>query len=773
MKTSKTFCILGVLIALLAGGGTLRVARGQIAWTGVSDTDWSNAANWAGTAPGGGDIALFNANSAYPNQPNLTVASPIGGLWYTGGAALSISGSPPLTVNGATISGNASTGIELDAGAGSLAIEAPLYLASGQTWLNNSSNLVTVSANVDNGGNLLNVAGNGNVSVSGNISDSGGLTMNGAGMLILSGNNSYTGDTKVNSGMLVAASPVFGTGAMAGNLYVNNGGTVVVNAHDALFGSAFQSGTATINAGGVLTIGTAVCDVGPVVLTGGTLAGTGDPNWGSWWLNNTVTATGGAVSTISAVGMTLPQTQTFFVDSGSTLNVTGNIVPTLGASNTGGITLTGSGMMILAGYNSYTGDTIINGGTLVLATKWSTLGASNLTINGGGSVYVAQQDGLWAGAANTKTLTVAAGGLLTIGPQPNDLGPVVLTGGTLAGNGDPGYGSYWFNGMVSATGSAVSTLSSLGMTLVGTQTFFVDSGSTLNVTGSFVPTDANNTGGIVKTGSGTMILANANGYVGGTLLQSGVLQVASTNGVGVSSGTVTVNGGTLDLESQYGSLGGNLNINSGGTVYVGQYDGLYSQGNLQTVTIGAGGLLTVYANPTTSRIATCDLGSLVLTGGTLDGAGDQNWGSWWLFGGVSATGSAVSTMSALGMTMSQTQTFFVDSGSTLNVTGNISVTAGNNQGGIIKTGLGMMVLSGSNNYTGGTTVNDGTLVVQTPDSLLDASNLSVGDPMLLQHFGGAQAAASQPGFGGSAVPEPGTSALLAVAGLALLFRWRR
>ena len=65
---------------MLAGG----TARGQIAWIGGSDSNWSNSANWGGTVPGGGDVGLFQAGAAYPNQPNLTAPSPIGGLWNTG-----------------------------------------------------------------------------------------------------------------------------------------------------------------------------------------------------------------------------------------------------------------------------------------------------------------------------------------------------------------------------------------------------------------------------------------------------------------------------------------------------------------------------------------------------------------------------------------------------------------------------------------------------------------------------------------------------------------
>ena len=39
---------------------------------------------------------------------------------------------------------------------------------------------------------------------------------------------------------------------------------------------------------------------------------------------------------------------------------------------------------------------------------------------------------------------------------------------------------------------------------------------------------------------------------------------------------------------------------------------------------------------------------------------------------------------------------------------------------------GTLILSGTNSYSGGTIVDAGTLIVDSPESLLDGSNLSVG-----------------------------------------------
>ena len=83
-------------------------------------------------------------------------------------------------------------------------------------------------------------------------------------------------------------------------------------------------------------------------------------------------------------------------------------------------------------------------------------------------------------------------------------------------------------------------------------------------------------------------------------------------------------------------------------------------------------------------------------------------------------------------------------------------------------GDGKLVLSGSDNYTGGTMVNDGTLVLDSNTAIATGTSLTVGaDATAI--FGSTQAASSiavPPGA--VAVPEPSTSVLLGVAVIGLL-----
>ena len=91
---------------------------------------------------------------------------------------------------------------------------------------------------------------------------------------------------------------------------------------------------------------------------------------------------------------------------------------------------------------------------------------------------------------------------------------------------------------------------------------------------------------------------------------------------------------------------------------------------------------------------------------------------------------------------------------------------------LIKTGSGTLVLSGSNNYNGGTNVIAGKLMVTASDGLLDGSNLYVGAGAATA-FGTLEPAESSPAAASapSAVPEPSTWALL-VVGLGVAAAWR-
>ena len=98
-----------------------------------------------------------------------------------------------------------------------------------------------------------------------------------------------------------------------------------------------------------------------------------------------------------------------------------------------------------------------------------------------------------------------------------------------------------------------------------------------------------------------------------------------------------------------------------------------------------------------------------------------------------------------------------------------------NSGGqlaLLKTGNGQLILSGANDYTGGTTVTGGTLVITNPMALPEGSSLFVGAGASSLFSPSLDAApvvgmrlVAEPAAVAAAVPEPGTWALLAAAGI--------
>jgi autotransporter-associated beta strand protein len=160
-----------------------------------------------------------------------------------------------------------------------------------------------------------------------------------------------------------------------------------------------------------------------------------------------------------------------------------------------GFTKTGSGALVLAGLNVYNGETVLDEGTLVLASG-SDLGLGTVVLNGG---------------------TIEGGG-----SSETIVNPVILGGDFTIG----GAGSLDFTGPISLTGDRAITVAS---TAVG----IFDGSISEDVPGRM----------LIKEGSGELELNVGNSYSGGTVLYSGTLEVADNGALG--SGPINFFGGTL------------------------------------------------------------------------------------------------------------------------------------------------------------------------------------------------------------------------------------
>ena len=187
---------------------------------------------------------------------------------------------------------------------------------------------------LDFGANTISVgANNATTSFTGTLAGSGGsLTKAGTGTLTLSGNSTYTGTTTLNTGTLV-------------------------------IGNTAAAGTGTITQ----TDGSSVLKLD----TTGTIAN-------AMSIYNVATN-----QTVTLSGAITAQNTTYDVASGTTLSLNGTI------SGSGGITKNGTGTLEVNGAsNTYTGDTVVNAGTLE-ANASGALGATgNITVHNGGSILV-------------------------------------------------------------------------------------------------------------------------------------------------------------------------------------------------------------------------------------------------------------------------------------------------------------------------------------------------------------------------------------------------
>ncbi len=204
------------------------------------------------------------------------------------------------------------------------------------------------------------------------VISNGGLTKAGLGTLTLSGANTYSGGTTVSAGTLAG-----NTESLQGNI-TNNGNVTFNQTVDGTYFSVMDgSGSLTKTGAGNLTIG-------ENSYSGGTLISAG-----------TLTVFGGSViegNVINNASLVFNQ-----LTSGTYAGV---------ISGSGDLTKNGSGALILSGANTYTGDTLVSAGALVV--NGSVAGA--VTVQSGGIL-------MGNGTVNGAT-TIEEGGIHSVGNSP-------------------------------------------------------------------------------------------------------------------------------------------------------------------------------------------------------------------------------------------------------------------------------------------------------------------------------------------------------------------
>ncbi len=451
--------------------------------------------------------------------------------------------------------------------------------------------------------------------------------------------------------------------------------------------------------------------------TGGTLN-----NSGEFVNNGTVTNSGGLVNS-SDLTNKLHGT----LNNGSGATLTNDATGTL--NNNG--TLNNSGTLINLGTFGGSGTVVNDGGTI--DNSGTSMSITTLVVNTG-------QTGVVTGSTLTSVTTGNVSGTLNhTGSGGISFTTLNLDGGVFNNDGSGGASI----GTAAVADGYTGTIGGTGP--IGLTAANVD--GTLNVTAILSGTDS-----LTKTGTGTLTLSGDNTYTGGTNINDGTISVGSDGNLGDASGGLTFGGGTLKVTNSF-TTNRSVALNSGG----GTFDTNGNSLTLSGVVSGTGslhksgdGTLTLtsantYTGGTTVSTGTLALsgagtlgdatGSTTVTGGTLDlGTTTQTQAELRQSGGTVQNGTMnVTTYQMTGGTLSSDATVSAASSFDMQAGTVNGVLSGT--GSLTKTGPGELTLSGTNTYTGGTNINDGTVSVGSDANLGDASGGLAFDGGILKATG--------------------------------------
>ena len=317
-----------------------------------------------------------------------------------------------------------------------------------------------------------------------------------------------------------------------------------------------------------------------------------------------------------------------------------------------------------------TSDYTFSGGTITMTnTTWSV--ATNRTANVGSSL-----DG-------TTGLTKSDLGTVALGASNSYSGTTAVNAGRLAIAHGNALGS-------TADGTIVA--SGAQLRLVATNSGFTVGNEALTISGQGVVGGGGSLRNVAgdNTWQGNITLA-ANATIGAASGTSLTLDVAAGNAVSGSGHSLTFDGAGTNRVLDSISLGAGAIIKTGSGQTILAASNSYSGGT----TLSLGTLTISNANALGSGNLTVDGGTLDLDGNNLTAAN------------LGGTGGTIS-LGANTLTASMTTGGQFD--------GTIS-----GSGGLVKTGASFLTLAGSNSYTGGTTVDAGTLFVLGSGTLGDAA----------------------------------------------------
>ena len=539
----------------LGAGGASGSILGDVADNGTLAFNRSDTVIFPGLISGAGGIVQAGTGTTILTQNETFTGGTVISqgtlqLGNGGGTAGRVMG--PIIDNGALVFNRADlvsspgqisgTGTVAQVGTGTTILSATNTYTGGTTitagtlQIGDGNNSGSIVGNVLNDATLsFNRADT--VTFPGVVSGTGLLVNNGSGTTILTGENTYTGGTRVAAGAIQLGGG--GTsGSIAGDVSLTSG-TLIFNRADTVTfpGTISGAGGSVVQAGAGTTILT-----GSNTFTNGTTISAGTLQLGN----------GGASGSVTSD--ILDNASLVFDRSGTVL------IPYL-ISGTGNAAQVGTGTTILTANNTYSGTTTISAGTLQLGNGGSSGRVAGDVLDNGALVFDRSDVSPFGGAiSGTGTVAQIGTGTTILTANNTYTGGTTITAGTLQlGNGGAS------GGIV----GDVNNNSALAFNRSDVVTF---------------PGVISGIGGVAQIGTGTTILTAVNPYSGGTAISAGTLAVGDQSHTGAAlsgGGPVTI--GSQATLSGYGSVTGT--VTNAGTIAVGNALPLFANGPVATFNI--------------------------------------------------------------------------------------------------------------------------------------------------------------------------------------------